>query len=227
MSTVRALLVANSIDADPGFVGERLRHHGFAFDECLRENPGEWPDLAGHDLVLLLGSEWSVYWDQVGREVQAESALIREAKRTGVPIFGICFGSQMISHALGGSVQRAARPEVGWHRVDSAFPEVIAPGPWLQWHFDVFTPPPGWEVMATSASGPQAIRSGRTFATQFHPEANESMLAAWTAGSDDLTRLGLSADDVMAHTRDHVKTSRPACARLVDWFMDEVAFGPL
>lgn len=204
-----------------------MRHHGFAFDECLRENPGEWPDLAGHDLVLLLGSEWSVYWDQVSREVQAESALIREANRTGVPIFGICFGSQMISHALGGSVQRATRPEVGWHRVDSAAPAVITPGPWLQWHFDVFTPPPGWEVMATSPSGPQAIRSGRTFATQFHPEANESMLAAWTAGSDDLVRLGLSADDVMAHTRDHVKTSRPACARLVDWFMDEVAFGPL
>lgn len=203
-----------------------MRHHGFAFDECLRENPGEWPDLAGHDLVLLLGSEWSVYWDQVSREVQAESALIREANRTGVPIFGICFGSQMISHALGGSVQRATRPEVGWHRVDSAAPAVITPGPWLQWHFDVFTPPPGWEVMATSPSGPQAIRSGRTFATQFHPEANESMLAAWTAGSDDLVRLGLSADDVMAHTRDHVKTSRPACARLVDWFMDEVAFGP-
>lgn len=202
-----------------------MRHHGFAFDECLRENPGEWPDLAGHDLVLLLGSEWSVYWDQVSREVQAESALIREANRTGVPIFGICFGSQMISHALGGSVQRATRPEVGWHRVDSAAPAVITPGPWLQWHFDVFTPPPGWEVMATSPSGPQAIRSGRTFATQFHPEANESMLAAWTAGSDDLVRLGLSADDVMAHTRDHVKTSRPACARLVDWFMDEVAFG--
>lgn len=226
MSGVRALLVANSIDADPGFVGERLRHHGFAFDECLRENPGEWPDLAGHDMVLLLGSEWSVYWDRVSREVQAESALIREANRTGVPIFGVCFGSQMISHALGGSVQRATRPEVGWHRVDSAVPEVITPGPWLQWHFDVFTPPPGWEVMATSPSGPQAIRSGRTFATQFHPEANESMLAAWTAGSDDLVRLGLSADDVMAHTRDHVKTSRPACARLVDWFMDEVAFGP-
>lgn len=203
-----------------------MRHHGFAFDECLRENPGEWPDLAGHDLVLLLGSEWSVYWDQVSREVQAESALIREANRTGVPIFGICFGSQMISHALGGSVQRATRPEVGWHRVDSAAPAVITPGPWLQWHFDVFTPPPGWEVMATSPSGPQAIRSGRTFATQFHPEANESMLAAWTAGSDDLVRLGMSADDVMAHTRDHVKTSRPACARLVDWFMDEVASGP-
>jgi GMP synthase-like glutamine amidotransferase len=230
VSTVRALLVANSIDADPGFVGERLRHHGFAFDECLRESPGEWPDLVGHDLVLLLGSEWSVYWDRVRPNVEAESALIREATRTGVPIFGICFGSQMIAHTLGGSVHRATRPEVGWHRVESEVPEVIAPGPWLQWHFDVFTPPPGWEVMATSPSGPQAIRSGRTFATQFHPEANESMLAAWTAGSDgtgsgDLARLGMSADEVMAQTRDHVKTSRPDCARIVDWFMNHVAHG--
>ena len=223
MSTVRALLVANSIDADPGFVGERLRHHGFAFDECLRENPGEWPDLAGHDLVLLLGSEWSVYWDRVSGEVQAESALIREANQTGVPIFGICFGSQMIAHTLGGSVQRATRPEVGWHRVDSDVPAVITSGPWLQWHFDVFTPPPGWEVMATSASGPQAIRWGRTFATQFHPEANESMLAAWTAGSDDLARLGMSPDEVMERTRENVKVSRPACERIVDWFMNHVA----
>jgi len=226
VTNVRALLIANSADADSGFVGERLRHHGVAFDECLREYPGEWSDLAGHDLVVLLGSEWSVYWDHVSREVHAESTLIREATRTGVPIFGICFGAQIICHAMGGSVQRAARPEVGWHRVDSAVPEVIAVGPWLQWHFDGFTAAPGWEVMASSPSGPQAIRSGRTFATQFHPEANESMLAAWTTGSDDLARLGLSADDVMVQTRDHVKTSRLACERLVDWFMNEVAFGP-
>jgi GMP synthase-like glutamine amidotransferase len=223
VSCVRALLVANSIDADPGFVGERLRHHGFAFDECHREHPDEWPTLAGHDLVVLLGSEWSVYWDRVSREVEAESALIREAHRTGVPIFGVCFGSQMVSHALGGSVHRATRPEVGWHQVDSELPTVIAPGPWMQWHFDVFSPPPGWQVLASSPSGPQAIRSGRVFATQFHPEATETMLAAWTTGSEDLERLGLSADRMMAETRDHVKVSRSACARIVDWFLNEVA----
>jgi len=220
---VRALLVANTVDADPGFVGERLRHHGYAFDECLRETPDEWPDLAGHDLVVLLGSEWSVYWDTVTREVAAESALVSEAHRTGVPIFGICYGSQMLAHSLGGAVQRATRPEVGWHRVDTEIPEVISPGPWMQWHFDVFTPPSGWSVLASSPSGPQAIRSGRSFATQFHPEATETMLAAWTAGSEDLVRMGLSAETVMAETRDHVKRSRSECARIVDWFVNEVA----
>lgn len=223
MWIVRALLVANTVDADPGFVGERFRHHGYAFDECLRETPSEWSDLAGHDLVVLLGSEWSVYWDRVQREVAAESALVSEAHRTGVPIFGICYGSQMVAHSLGGSVQRATRPEVGWHRVDTEIPEVISPGPWMQWHFDVFTPPSGWSVLATSPSGPQAIRSGRSFATQFHPEATETMLAAWTAGSEDLVRMGLSAETVMAETRDHVKRSRSECARIVDWFVNEVA----
>lgn len=215
--------MANSVDADPGFLGERLRHHGFAFDECLREHPSEWPDLAGHDLVVLLGSEWSVYWDEVQREVAAESALIREAHRTGVPIFGVCYGSQMLAHSLGGAVHRATRPEVGWHRVDSDRPEVITPGPWMQWHFDVFTPPPGWTVLASSASGPQAVLSGRSFATQFHPEATETMLAAWTAESNDLSRMGLAAETVMAETREHVKHSRLECARIVDWFIEEVA----
>jgi GMP synthase-like glutamine amidotransferase len=77
---MRALLIANAVDADAGFVGDRLRHHGFAFDECHREHPDEWPDLDGHDLVLLLGSEWSVYWPEVADEVAAEVALIREAQ---------------------------------------------------------------------------------------------------------------------------------------------------
>ena len=220
---MRGLLVANFIDADPGFVGERFRHHGVDFTECRRETPGEWPDLTGFDLVLSLGSEWSVYWDRVDASVRAESALLSEAKRTGVPIFGICFGSQMVAHTFGGSVHRASRPEVGWHRVDSELPEVIAPGPWMQWHFDAFVAPPGWDVLASSPSGPQAIRSGRVFATQFHPEATETMLSAWTSGSDDLARMGLDPDAVMAETREHVKSSRPASALIVDWFMNEVA----
>ncbi len=139
---MRALVVANSNDADPGFVGERFRHHGYAFSEAHREYPAEWPELPGHDLILLLGSEWSVYWDDISGEVAAETALVQAAHQAGIPIFGICFGSQMVAHALGGRVHQATRPEVGWHQVESTFPQVIASGPWLQWHFDAFESPP-------------------------------------------------------------------------------------
>ncbi|MBU3716940.1 MAG: aminotransferase [Actinobacteria bacterium] len=220
---VRAFVIANADDADPGFVGHHLRTKGYAFTECHRERPAEWPDLAGADLVLLLGSEWSVYWPRVAESVKAECALVKSAHEQGIPVLGICFGAQIVAHALGGSVERAARPEVGWHRIESDVAEV-APGPWLQWHFDVCRVPPTFTELARSDSGPQVFTARRTLATQFHPEATESMLARWTGGSpDELARLGLSPDGIMADTRRFVTQSRPAAERVVDWFCEAIA----
>lgn len=222
---VRCLVIANAVDADSGFVGERLRHHGFTLHEGHRENPADWPDLSGHDLVLLLGSEWSVYDPAVSDSVAAETHLIRSAMERGVPILGICFGAQMVSHASGGRVTRAARPEVGWHMVASDIPDVVAPGPWLQWHYDVFETPPGFTCSGRSESGPQIIRAGRVLATQFHPEATETMLARWSSGTGatELERMGLTRERFMDETRTHVVTSRGRCDRLVDWFVESVA----
>ncbi|CAB4578646.1 unannotated protein [freshwater metagenome] len=219
---MRALLIGNQNDLDPGFVGERFRMHGFAFSECFREHPGEWPSLEGHDLVLLLGSEWSVYWPEVADNVAAEAALIRDAHARGVPLFGICFGNQSMAHALGGTVERAREPEIGWYDVVSDVPEVVAEGPWLQWHYDVVTVPPGATELARSSVGPQAWQLGRSFCTQFHPEADESILLRWTAGVgvDELDRIGISADALMVETRANTPTSREHAERLVDWFLE-------
>jgi GMP synthase-like glutamine amidotransferase len=222
---MRALLIANAADADPGFVGERFRHHGFAFTECFRERPDEWPTLDGHDLVLMLGSEWSVYWPHVADSVASEAALIRDAQSRGVPQFGICFGNQTIAHALGGTVERARTPEIGWYDIVSDVPEAIAPGPWMQWHYDVITVPPGADELARSDVGPQAWRMGRSFCTQFHPEATESMLARWTggAGGEELVTFGSSAEALMADTRRNVIAAREHAEHLVDWYLDSVS----
>ena len=114
---MRALLLANSGDADAGFVGQRFEDYDFSFTTVHREYPHEWPSLDGIDLVLYLGSNWSVYWDNVAKNVAAESEVIREGHRRGIPQFGICFGAQIMSHALGGSAERAKKSEVGWHEV--------------------------------------------------------------------------------------------------------------
>jgi GMP synthase-like glutamine amidotransferase len=222
---VRALLIANAADADPGFVGARFRRHGYAFTECHRETPGEWPGVEGHDLVVLLGSDWSVYWLDVADNVAAEAALIREAHRRGVPQFGICFGNQSMAHALGGTVERARTAEVGWYDVETDDAAIIAPGPWLQWHSDVVTLPPGAEEMARSEVGPQAWRLGRSMATQFHPEATETMLARWCAGGGkaELERHGTTAERMMEDTRRNVATSRRHSDEVVDWFVERVA----
>lgn len=219
---MRCLVIANAADADSGFVGERLRHHGFTLHEGHREHRQDWPDLAGHDLVLSLGSEWSVYWDDVATSVAAEAELIRSAVRAGVPVLGICFGSQMVAHALGGRVLRATRPEVGWHMIETDVGDAVPAGPWLQWHYDVFEVPAGLECLARSASGPQVIRGQRLLATQFHPEATETMLARWSAGSGvaELERLGISRDAFMEETRSEVHFSRRRSDQVVDWFVE-------
>jgi GMP synthase-like glutamine amidotransferase len=89
-------------------------------------------------------------------------------------------------------VERGRLPEIGGYDVTTDRPDVIASGPWLQWHYDVVTVPPGAEELARSAVGPQAWRLGRSLAVQFHPEATESMLARWTSGGDELERFGIT-----------------------------------
>ncbi|MEI8238565.1 MAG: gamma-glutamyl-gamma-aminobutyrate hydrolase family protein [Actinomycetota bacterium] len=221
---MRAITIANLDDADTGFVGDRFRHHGYSFDECLRESPTDWPDLDGHDLVLLLGSEWSVYWPEVAQSVRAEVALVHAAARRGIPVFGICFGHQVLAHALGGSAFRADTPEIGWMHVETDMPSVIAPGPWMQWHYDVVSLPHRATEMARSAVGPQAWNLGRVFATQFHPEVNESVVRRWAsgAGAEELLRIGSNVDALMEVTRDSIDASRSNAERLVDWFCDSV-----
>jgi GMP synthase-like glutamine amidotransferase len=191
--------------------------------ECHREHTGGWPELAGHDLVLLLGSEWSVYWPHLAEAVAAESALVRAAQRAQVPMFAICYGQQMLAHALGGTVQRAAEPEIGWYDVVTDDPLVIAPGPWLQWHSDAVTLPSGATELARSGVGPQAWRLGRSFCTQFHPEATETMLDRWSSlGANELAEMGSSRDELMAITRANIDESRANAVHLVDRFCETI-----
>lgn len=222
---MRALLLCNYYDADAGFVGERFRRHGFSFVECHRERHADWPALDGVDLVLSLGSDWSVYWPHVATEAAAEAGLLRDAQQRGVPIFGICYGNQIMSHAFGGTVERAREPEIGWYDIVSDIPEVIAPGPWFEWHSDVVTVPPGAVELARTSVGPQAWRLGRSACTQFHPEVTESIVRRWveSGGADEAREHGRDPEALIESTRANVADSRPNADRLVDWFLDAVA----
>lgn len=222
---MKTLVVGNAGDADPGFVGDRLESVGFALSAIDREEPGSWPSLAGFDLVVLLGSEWSVYWDRVAREVEAESALALEAHRRGVPVLGICFGAQLLAHAHGGTVQRARRPEIGWHEVLAPTSHAVLAGTWLQWHSDSFIAPAHAETPALSDVGSQALRIGRTFGCQFHPEANEAIVTRWVSGDGvlELASTGATPHELLDRTRTEVVGSEARAHALVDWFLDEVA----
>ncbi len=220
---MRALVVGNVGDGDPGLVGARFQEHGYVFERVDRDHPERWPTLDGCDLVLLLGSEWSVYWPDIVDQVGAEAAAIRECVRRDIPIFGICFGSQIAAHALGARVYRADEKEIGWYQVDSQH-AAVASGPWMQWHSDVVDLPEGATEMARSAVGPQAWRVGRTFCVQFHPEVTGEIVDRWVSGggADEARSIGRDPDRLIVDSYHQPMVAKPNTDALVDWFVAEV-----
>jgi GMP synthase-like glutamine amidotransferase len=216
---MRALLIANEHDADPGVVGERLEEAGVRLHVAARERPDRWPDLSGIDLVVSLGSDWSVYWPEVATSVKAEVALVRDVHRRRVPLLAICFGAQVVAHALGGTVGPSPIAEIGWYEVESESP-TIDPGPWLQWHVDAFRVPPGFARLAHSPAGPQAMLGGHTLAVQFHPEITPAILDRWASGgADDLATAGVDPAALREQTERLAPASRDRAIRLVDTFL--------
>ena len=216
----------------PALVGERLEHHGvelepFTVVEDIAEPVSHtpFPDPTGYDLVVAMGSPWSVYdTDTIGSWIGRELSMLRSAVDADVPVLGICFGGQAMAAALGGTVERSEEPEVGWYHVHSEHP-AIAEGPWFQWHFDRFTPPPGATTLAHGPMGVQAYRVGRNLGVQFHPEITRDVLGTWldVAEREMLSGLGIDPDTLLADTETRQQESAPHTANLVDHFLTDIA----
>ena len=211
----RALFIAHEADVAPGYIGDAAAARGFTVErfDVWTADP---PDPQEYDLIVPLGSAESAYDDRVAW-LAGELDLIRRAAASQVPLFGICFGAQLVARALGGEVRPAARPEVGWFSIDTAAKGVIAPGPWLEWHFDTLTPPAGAVSLAWSASGVQAFQHGRALGVQFHPEVSPQILMHWIAGSRErLAAIDVDAEAFQRETRERAPRSRRAAAVLFD-----------
>jgi GMP synthase (glutamine-hydrolysing) len=96
-----------------------------------------------------------------------------------VPVLGICYGMQLMTHALGGEVAPAPHREFGMATVQvqpGAPLFASVPADLRVWasHGDfVKSPPPGFEITATSANAPVAAMAASDrglYALLFHPE---------------------------------------------------------
>ena len=132
----------------------------------------------------------------------------------GVPILGICYGSQLIAQQLGGTVARGGSGEYGRTVMHLGEPQPSAQDDsllyglpsnqpvWMS-HFDAITePPPGFVATASSDGAPVAAFENperRIWGVQFHPEVHHT-----PHGQDVIVRFlhdlaGCSADWTMAN----------------------------
>jgi GMP synthase (glutamine-hydrolysing) len=96
-----------------------------------------------------------------------------------LPILGICYGMQALTHALGGQVDPSATREYGTAQIEAVGSSVLADlsQVWMS-HGDRITRlPDGFSVMARSANSPLAAIGDvnrRYFGVQFHPEVRHT-----------------------------------------------------
>lgn len=228
MSAARpALVLEHEADAPAGLLAEWAAERGIALEVFAWHDADALaratPDVADRPFVVVLGSEASAFDDAVPW-LAAERALLDRALAEDVPVLGICFGGQHLARALGGTVARASRPEVGWLEVESLDPPLVPPGRYLQWHRDAFTLPPSAELLARSPVGPQAFRHGRHLGVQFHPEVTPAIAMGWaTDYPNSVEAAGTTVAAVRAGGEEHAAEARLRAFALFDAFLVQIS----
>ena len=122
--------------------------------------------------IIFTGGPNSVYADDSPR-------YQKEIFELGVPILGICYGSQLMSYTLGGTVETAPVSEYGRTEVDidtsSAIFQNVSEKTicWMSHTDYIAKAPEGFKIIATTPVCPVAAMEcaeKKLYATQFHPE---------------------------------------------------------
>jgi GMP synthase (glutamine-hydrolysing) len=201
----------------------RARFGGFAdwFRDAMRVEPAQLrvvrvdegavlpaPDsvagavITGSAAMVTERADWS----------ERTAAWIRDAVDAETPLFGVCYGHQLMAHALGGTVGwLPAGREMGTRTITRR-----AGGEWLDalpetfpahatHRQSVLKPPSGAEVLASSDLDPhQLLRyAPHAVSTQFHPEFTAAAMRAYIdARAEALRDEDVDPDALRADVRE-------------------------
>jgi GMP synthase (glutamine-hydrolysing) len=168
---------------------------------ALMQSAADLPDNAVHIVPVFLGEQPEAPQNYRAALITGSPAMVtdrepwseqtahwlRQAALDELPMFGVCYGHQLLAHALGGQVDyNPAGREIGTHVVERIGDDPLMAD--LPRRFfaqmmhaqSVVQPPPGATVLGRSAlDGCQAMRMGRNIiSTQFHPEFSPAFMRA-------------------------------------------------
>lgn len=203
-------------------IARRVRELSIYCEIAPYDAAAEAIDRTAPSAIILSGGPASV-------TDEASPYLDPAVLKTGVPILGVCYGLQVLTHALGGSVEPGTVREYGRAEIQVidraglfAGVEIDAPTVWMSHGDHVATPAPGFTVTARSADGLIAAVADddrRIWGVQFHPEVahtpqGPAMLEAFLYGlagiKGDWTPASFAAEAV-ERVRQQVGDARVIC----------------
>jgi GMP synthase (glutamine-hydrolysing) len=156
-------------------IARRVREEGVYSEVVPFQKAAEAFREMGPKGVILSGGPESVTTD-------ASPRLPREVFESGTPVFGICYGQQIMAAQLGGEVEGGHHAEFGRAEVEIRTESPLFKGVWHVgesypvWmsHGDRVTKlPEGFETLALSQNAPFAVVADerrKFYGVQFHPE---------------------------------------------------------
>lgn len=215
-----------------GTLDPLLRNSGFRIKYVNYErDPDAKPNIDNYDGLIVLGGPMNV--DQVDKypNLLTEVRLIKRAVDTGMPVLGICLGSQLLAKALGAEVRKNKKPEIGWYDVtptangkkDDLISQFKGTEKIFQWHGDTFDLPDGAVHLASSEHcANQAFKFGNNvYGFQFHLEVDTKLIERWLkvpANKKDIenTNGEITPENIRVQTPKHIR-------RLID--LSNAVFG--
>ncbi|HEY2637962.1 MAG TPA: glutamine-hydrolyzing GMP synthase, partial [Solirubrobacteraceae bacterium] len=194
-----------------GVFSELLPHHVGA-EEIRRRNPKG---------LILSGGPASVYADGAPR-------LDPELLELGIPVFGICYGMQLLALELGGRVEGAEVGEYGRSQLTVTEPGRLLAGLpehqtcWMSHRDTVYAAPPGFTALAASTMSPVAALESverSIYGIQFHPEVvhtpyGQQIIERFledVCGADRTWSAASIIDDQIARIRAQVGDGKVIC----------------
>jgi GMP synthase (glutamine-hydrolysing) len=198
---MRALVLQHMAVEGPGTLASYLDARDWTLETVALYEGARLPeDAKGYQAVIVMGGPMGVYDEAEYPFLRDEHQFLMRVIAQGVPLLGICLGSQLLAKALGARVYRNLHKEIGWYTVDLTpagaadplFAGITSPVPVFQWHGDAFDLPVGATPLAASSLCPlQAFRYGdRVYGLLFHLELTPTVIQSWIeVFHDELVRL--------------------------------------
>jgi len=147
------------------WAGRNLPEASFAVIDVVEGAPFPAPD--DYDCYVISGSDKGVY-DETAWMQPLRDWLI-SARAANKPLFGVCFGHQIMADVFGGKAEKVGPPEIGVRAFDIEGESVTG----HVWHQDQVTQvPPGAKVIGKADYCPVAALAYDfpAMSVQFHPE---------------------------------------------------------
>ncbi len=213
----------------PGVFRDYFAADGIQWDAVELDEGEAIPSFEGYDALWVMGGPMDVWEETEHPWLKAEKQAIRDwVEVEKKPYMGLCLGHQLLGSALGGTVGKMPKPEVGIldidlteaGRADPLFAGIAGTFQALQWHgAAVLEAPEGAVILAQSpVCANQAMRIGDlAYGLQYHTELTTKTVGEWgavpayacsldeTMGEGALQRLDAEATNKMA---DFAKDSR-------------------